>query len=131
MLLRRIGKMMWLCPRNSTKAFWLEHLWILNLCKLTRPSLHFLQRRRISSGRLWSQLSFNIYSSRLISLPGSSHGLANPSGSYTVAIKDITPLRFSGCSRSLKTKLIVSRSTSQWIPRALSRGKLSDFNLDP
>ena len=37
MLLRRIGKMMWLCPRNSTKAFWLEHLWILNLCKLIRP----------------------------------------------------------------------------------------------
>ena len=59
------------------------------------------------------------------------HGLSNPSGSYTVAIKDITPLQFSGCSRSLKTKLIVSRSTSQWIPRALSRGKLSDFNLDP
>ena len=61
------------------------------------------------------------------SLPGRSNGLANPSGLYTVAIGDSTSLRFSGCSRLLKTKSIVSRSTFQWIPRALSEGKSSDF----
>ena len=100
---------------------------MLKSCKLIRSSFHFLQRRHSSSGRVSVQLNFILQSSWLIFLPGRSNGLANPSGSYTVEIEDSTPFRFSGCSPLPNTKLIMSCSTSQWIPRALSKGKLSDF----
>ena len=95
--------------------------------KLIRSSLHFLQQRHSSSGRVSFQLNFILQSFWLIALPGRSDGLANPSGSYTAAIEESTPLQFSGCSPLTNTKLILSCSTSQWIPKALSKGKLSDF----
>ena len=128
MLLWWISKIMKLGSCDFTEAIWFETSRNVHLksCKLIR-SLHFLQRRHSSSERVSFQLNFILQSSWLISLPGRSNGLANPSGSYTVGIEDSTPFRFPGCSPLPNTKLIMSCSKSQWIPRALFKGKLSDF----
>ena len=127
MLLRRIGKSS--AHATIPKPYGLKHLGILNPHKLIRPSLHFLQRRRISSGRLSSQLNLYLHSSWLISLPGRSKGLANPTGWFTVAIETVLLCDSLAVLAHWKTKSIVSRLTSQWIPKTLSRGMLSDFKF--
>ena len=94
-----------------------------------RPALHSLQRKHNSSGNLSFQSNFTLHSSWFIAFLGRSKGLSNPSESNTVATvtDDKTPFRLLGCSYLLTAKSMVSRSTFQWIPNALSVGKLCEF----